>query len=212
MFKNIHGVLFAREDFESHIEIESNVGVLSSVVLKNSFPDVNYEMLQQLMVYSEFCKRIDDEETLMLIENGTSNPNEEEEEMDQSSNHSQGLHTKLTATDGDDQIINADYFFFPGLVKETKERLHIWKNSENYSYKSGWCLECNKDTFLNSLFLQVLLLRLMFQFATTSKPDSKLHRECKIWKNGLFWSMQGCLLYTSPSPRDATLSRMPSSA
>ena len=29
----------------------------------------------------------------------------------------------------------------------------------------------------------------------------------KIWAE-----MKGCLLYTSPSPRDATLSRMPSSA
>ena len=27
-----------------------------------------------------------------------------------------------------------------------------------------------------------------------------------------FWDLYGCLLYTSPSPRDATLSRMPSSA
>ena len=31
-----------------------------------------------------------------------------------------------------------------------------------------------------------------------------------IWFSG-FWS-QGCLLYTSPSPRDRSLSRMPSSA
>ena len=29
---------------------------------------------------------------------------------------------------------------------------------------------------------------------------------------GLSWLAQACLLYTSPSPRDATLSRMPSSA
>ena len=29
--------------------------------------------------------------------------------------------------------------------------------------------------------------------------------------NSVLWHM-GCLLYTSPSPRDATLSRMPSSA
>ena len=29
---------------------------------------------------------------------------------------------------------------------------------------------------------------------------------------GLGVSVSGCLLYTSPSPRDATLSRMPSSA
>ena len=38
----------------------------------------------------------------------------------------------------------------------------------------------------------------------------------KPWANKLFTSVDGykytCLLYTSPSPRDATLSRMPSSA
>ena len=31
-------------------------------------------------------------------------------------------------------------------------------------------------------------------------------------ENGLVLFVEGCLLYTSPSPRDATLSRMPSSA
>ena len=31
-------------------------------------------------------------------------------------------------------------------------------------------------------------------------------------ESGAIFSVYGCLLYTSPSPRDATLSRMPSSA
>ena len=31
-------------------------------------------------------------------------------------------------------------------------------------------------------------------------------------KNKIRVAVSGCLLYTSPSPRDATLSRMPSSA
>ena len=31
-------------------------------------------------------------------------------------------------------------------------------------------------------------------------------------KNSIFSALLTCLLYTSPSPRDATLSRMPSSA
>ena len=39
----------------------------------------------------------------------------------------------------------------------------------------------------------------------------------EIWafdpeKGGINWYAYTCLLYTSPSPRDATLSRMPSSA
>ena len=33
------------------------------------------------------------------------------------------------------------------------------------------------------------------------------HQEAQKW-----WLSKSCLLYTSPSPRDATLSRMPSSA
>ena len=39
--------------------------------------------------------------------------------------------------------------------------------------------------------------------------------ESNYWNwNGfkIFWSVKGCLLYTSPSPRDRTRSRMPSSA
>ena len=40
----------------------------------------------------------------------------------------------------------------------------------------------------------------------------KIADGCKVtgWKIGL--TSKACLLYTSPSPRDATLSRMPSSA
>ena len=36
--------------------------------------------------------------------------------------------------------------------------------------------------------------------------------EARIWNQLRNEQVQGCLLYTSPSPRDATLSRMPSSA
>ena len=32
------------------------------------------------------------------------------------------------------------------------------------------------------------------------------------WRWHMYDTVKGCLLYTSPSPRDATLSRMPSSA
>ena len=33
-----------------------------------------------------------------------------------------------------------------------------------------------------------------------------------VRKDAIIENIKGCLLYTSPSPRDATLSRMPSSA
>ena len=34
----------------------------------------------------------------------------------------------------------------------------------------------------------------------------------RLWNDQGIFVLTGCLLYTSPSPRDATLSRMPSSA
>ena len=44
--------------------------------------------------------------------------------------------------------------------------------------------------------------------------DPKLKEECGVFgiSNAKDASALTCLLYTSPSPRDATLSRMPSSA
>ena len=52
------------------------------------------------------------------------------------------------------------------------------------------------------------------------KPHLEAHRrwveqrraEGVVLSSGYLVDGEGCLLYTSPSPRDATLSRMPSSA
>ena len=45
-------------------------------------------------------------------------------------------------------------------------------------------------------------------------PDPKFNSTIipKLINNIMYDGKRGCLLYTSPSPRDATLSRMPSSA
>ena len=66
-----------------------------------------------------------------------------------------------------------------------------------------------------------------FYYAHLSNPDGRpfvdtafLDRiviqksvdEGQTWNGGTFTLPRSCLLYTSPSPRDATLSRMPSSA
>ena len=72
----------------------------------------------------------------------------------------------------------------------------------------------------------VILFCLLFSACQQSKEVPKLEGAIKVldlvWSDefdidGLpdttKWSYDiGCLLYTSPSPRDATLSRMPSSA
>ena len=183
IFNHVHGLLFANEgDFENHIDIESNVGVLSSTELKKAFPDLDYEMLQELLEYSELCKKINDKRVLQLIvnERGT------EESMDISDPQNSNQQTVLAS---DSECDKVEYFFFPGLVKETKK--YVLVQDKNYSYSSGWSFECIKGDFFKAIFLEVLLLRLTFQFATSSEFGKILHRHCIIWNSGVAWSKAG---------------------
>jgi ankyrin repeat protein len=194
MFKNVNGVLFAsEEDFDRNIKIRSNVGVLPSSVLKEEFPDIEYDLLQQFLEYSELCKKITDTEILHLLEDriieSDSKELEEEMECEYSSDKIELLNvaqgTRVNSNDQHNECV--EYFFFPGLVKGTRDS-HIWESNEGYSYAAGWSLQCTENSFFNAIFLQVLLLRLVFQFAVS---ETKLHRRCIIWKNGVFWSAEG---------------------
>ena len=67
-------------------------------------------------------------------------------------------------------------------------------------------VEGSRPPFLNPdkvwLYQYILLVTVLFCIAWFF-----IDRNRWYW-----WAVCGCLLYTSPSPRDATLSRMPSSA
>ena len=198
MFQEVQGKLFTGEDFDVYAKVAnaSNVGVISSTELKNIFPNVEYGMLQQFLVYSELCKRIDDDQTLSLIQRGTSNSTEKDKIMEMcSSGDQEGCGIMPEGSDipdqstVNDQCTSVEYLFFPALVQET-QRVQ-WMSADKFSFSSGWTLECSEDNFFTTLFLQVLLLRLIFQFAATISRDSTLHRKCVIWKNGVFWGKQG---------------------
>ena len=194
MFKEVNGLLFANETFKEHIEIESNVGILSSSLLQRTFPKLDYELLQEFLVYSELCKKIEDQKTLELIERSNLDSDMQNFDTVPQTDNKQG-DTKCYGPLRDQSSTNnpVEYFFFPGLIKETRKHLRLWRPSDNYSYTSYWYLQCAENNFFNPIFLQVLLLRLTFQFATLteSQPKGALHRGCLIWKNGLSWSTQG---------------------
>ena len=71
---------------------------------------------------------------------------------------------------------------------------------------------------VNSLWGKAMmgLEYLFFKTGPLTMPPSQLGAFAKSDENqpsaNIEWHVQPCLLYTSPSPRDATLSRMPSSA
>ena len=79
---------------------------------------------------------------------------------------------------------------------------------ENYLMNRGWIPFEKKDlTEINLVDQNQIVGTLMLQTKpSTFKPENDIE------KNYWFTLNRDCLLYTSPSPRDGLLSRMPSSA
>ena len=170
LFQKVNGTIFAPQDFEHRLTVETNIGVVPSSKLDQLFPNLNTSMVKQFLAYSELCQKIEDE-TLRLIL-GSGDESSEQSSMDSESN----------------------FFFFPGLIS-AKRPTAIWSQSNlsDYSYSCGWCVQCKPQQFLTPRFLQVLLLRLVFSYAAAISQDSDtvevsgLNRICDVWKNGTHW-------------------------
>ena len=62
-----------------------------------------------------------------------------------------------------------------------------------------------------AVMIAIIGLLMGLAWLTFKKTNHGVARFC-LWVFVVIFTLRGCLLYTSPSPRDATLSRMPSSA
>ena len=69
-----------------------------------------------------------------------------------------------------------------------------------------------KDTTPRSVQTNEVTAPLNFSVDYSFHKSVKRHQDLIVKMNKYFEHYKTCLLYTSPSPRDATLSRMPSSA
>ena len=185
LLHTVNGTIFAPQNFEHHLTVETNTGVVPSSKLDKLFPDLDPNMVKQFLVYSELCQKIEDDETLRLILGSG----------DQSGSNSEQSSSTISNSD---QTISMEsecnIFFFPGLIS-AKRPAAIWNqpNHPDYSYSCGWCVQCKPQQFLTTRFLQVLLLRLVFSHAAVISQDSDtveipaLKRICDVWKNGTHW-------------------------
>ena len=171
----INGTIFAPQ-VEQHLTVETNTGVVPSSKLDNLFPELDPNMVKQFLVYSEFCQKIEDKETLKLIQG-----NED--------SYEDGDHLSCTPMESENSC-----FFFPELINSERPAI-VWnqQDSQDRSYSCGWCIQCKPQQFLTARFLQVLLLRLVFSYAAVVDEESDtveafgLKRRCDIWKNGTQW-------------------------
>jgi len=145
-------MIFAPQNFEQHLTVETNTGVVTSYKLESLFPDLDPSMVKQFLVYTELCQRIEDNKTLKLIQGN------------------EGI-----CVDGDQSSRTP------------------MESPKSFCYSCGWCIQCKPQQFLTTRFLQVLLLRLVSNYAAVIDEDSgtvealALKRRCDVWKNGTRW-------------------------
>ena len=91
------------------------------------------------------------------------------------------------------------------LEKFSRNRTKCWSENPASLDSLGWDLK----GFRSSLAVLVTLFPPLFSIGI---PFSWFLLNIDQLKNGFTTELLSCLLYTSPSPRDRTRSRMPSSA
>ena len=84
-----------------------------------------------------------------------------------------------------------------------KFKIHVWRQSSRSDSGKMASYEID-DISPDASFLEMMDL-LNEKLITSGEEPVAFDHDCRE-------GVCGCLLYTSPSPRDATLSRMPSSA
>ena len=169
LLSEMNGVIFAPKSFRQHKDLSWSTGVVPFSKLRNEFPDYNSNMVSEFLTHLEFCFKIEDHQTLVLLKDEATN-------------------AEYTSPD-----VSEEYYFFPALVS-VENPLHIWEENDAMCCKCGWFYQCiRSDQFLSTQFLHVLILRLAFIFALQLDPgdcceDSLfLRRKCSVWKHGIGW-------------------------
>ena len=194
LLSKVPGAIFAPKSFKQYNELSTNTGVvpLSKVTSWLSEVEVHKKDVDSLIAFLthlEFCQEISD----------------------------QALHQLIS--EQYPKVSGERYYLFPGLIS-LKANDSVWQmQSTVYDCNFGWILKCiHQEQFFSSRFLQVLLLRLAFSFAleascdkASQSTDLGIHRNCHLWKNGVFWGsvlgMQTLVEVTSDNKSIIVLAR-----
>ena len=95
---------------------------------------------------------------------------------------------------------------FEKQIKDARIKENQVVNEDEFLYKLEMRLQHSKDN-RRTLMVSVMMFIVIFTLTITQNGTPK-NLETMFAAD----DVENCLLYTSPSPRDATLSRMPSSA
>ena len=67
LLSEMNGVIFAPKSFRQHKDLSWSTGVVPFSKLRNEFPDYNSNMVSEFLTHLEFCFKIEDHQTLVLL-------------------------------------------------------------------------------------------------------------------------------------------------
>ena len=162
LLTELDGILFAPKDFEEHVDIASNTGIVSVSDLARLFSDYDPDMLICFLKKMELCQEMNS--SFVSITNLIPSAVEGSEEERDTTRRGERL------------------LFFPCLLYSDRP-----DEMTSKVYQFGWCLQCTGEhDYFSPRYFHILSLHLAYKLALPQEDD-KLNRRCTFWRNGLHW-------------------------
>ena len=119
----------------------------------------------------------------------------------------------VQAGNANDGLVSSNEFTPPPLYAEALAKAKSENKPLVLDFMAVWCAPCKRlvsETFVDEEVAGLLEKCVFLKIDTDEHPD--LAKQFKVASLPDIRFLSPCLLYTSPSPRDLSTSRMPSSA
>ena len=152
ILQSVYGTLFSRSK-----EIVNVFGLLHRQQLANLFPDLDLEMVQQLLNSLEFCIPVDPSVLKVDL-------------------------SKLTQSED-----ASGWLFFPALISAKPPPLTPEGLSQQSVHYLCWQLRTSKKHSISARVLQTILLCLAAHFVVKHHLSEGVQHCCSVWWNGIKW-------------------------
>ena len=159
ILKKVNGTLFADQSIKEYVHLASNTGIISTAIIKSTFPEYNVDMITQFMVHFELCQAVN---LSQIITN--------------------------MAPEGPTSSDLGPLYFIPALVNidrpstaTTPDNSFCW--SETVKSTDQFFTPRFHHVLLHRLPLDFALPAAQ----TTSLHSQPFNRRCDVWSGGIMW-------------------------
>ncbi|KAL5505183.1 hypothetical protein EMCRGX_G006578 [Ephydatia muelleri] len=158
ILKRVNGALFADQSLKEYVPLASNTGIITTAIIKSTFPEYNVDMITRFMTHFELCQAVD---LSRIITN--------------------------MAPDGSTSSDLGPLLFIPALVSIDRPSSAIVPNN-SFSWSAiVKCTDQFFTTRFHHVLLHRLPLEFALPPAQTTPLNSHLSRRCDLWSRGIKW-------------------------